>query len=100
MSEQLILGNSYTFRKQRALKNKKANRDALIVATLALLTVIMATTLADTISHLNGQYYTLKGLLTYKLIDRVDGCNVFVNGINEEKKICPDDLKEKDNALR
>lgn len=41
-------------------------------------------------------YTNVFGLETYRMVERVGECNVFANGYQEELKICPEDLKVKD----
>jgi hypothetical protein len=45
-------------------------------------------------------YTKVFDLHIYQIVEREGECNIFVNGFNEQIKVCPDYLKEKEDATR
>lgn len=97
-SQPTVLGNSHAFRKQKALMEIKHKRTRMLTLIGYLLMPIFICTTSNHIYNLSNYYLNITSLLKYELISRDGECNIFVNGLNEEMKVCPEGI-EKESSL-
>lgn len=69
-------------------RNNNFKKVTIFDLIIFLLFSISLTGTYASISVIKNEYDNLNGMLSYQLINRVDDCNIFINGFNERKKIC------------
>lgn len=65
-----------------------------IYSLLKITLIVSIVVIGIEINYFYSKFNEIKGLLTYELIERKDGCNVFINGLNEKMMICKNIIED------
>lgn len=81
------------------VKKDRSKRAAITteIVTSGIFLLLVSVTI-NTVNNNIDLFNRITSLNVYQMIERDGDCNVFVNGFQEEMRICPDDLEVKTNG--
>lgn len=67
-----------------------------IYSFLKIFLVVSIITIGIEIKYFYMKLNEIKGLLTYELVERKEGCNIFINGLNEKMAVCKNLIEDEE----
>lgn len=88
---QVVMGNRLLLKQ---LHKENDSKQTIITLICSLVLIYGSFTTIFYINDVLAPYLNIGNMLTYEFVEREGDCNIFVNGFNEYRKICPSHIED------